>query len=153
MSQEVVQWLEEIRILRQQLAEAETLKEEANQGAANWRKLYSQEAQQRRMESNLAQQTIQELKAEIRQLKTGKGFKADSPEAIAAIEEEVAELTSFKELRARLAAAIQERDGLTEALKQEKEEHEKTRKSLTAVIGDTIDQLAKHKKGSRGAGV
>lgn len=148
MSQEVVQWLEEIRILRQQLAEAETSKEEANQGAANWRKLYSQEAQQRRMEANLAKQTIQELKAEIRQLKVGKGFKPDSPEAIAAIEEEVAELTSFKELRARLAAAIQERDGLTEALKQEKEEHEKTRKSLTAVIGDTIDQLAKQKKGA-----
>ncbi len=150
MSQEVVQWLEEIRILRQQLAEAETLKEEANQGAANWRKLYSQEAQQRRMEANLAQQTIKELQAEIRHIKFGKGFKADSPEAIAAIEEEVAELTSFKELRARLAAAIQERDGLTEALKQEKEEHEKTRKSLTAVIGDTIDQLAKQKKGSGG---
>ncbi|MGC1249146.1 MAG: hypothetical protein WA865_23255 [Spirulinaceae cyanobacterium] len=149
MSQEVVQWLEEIRVLRQQLAEAETFKDEANQGSANWRKLYSQEAQQRRMEAKLAQQTIKELQAEIRHTKAGRAFKPDSPEAAAAIEEEVAELTSFKELRARLTEAIKERDGLTEALKLEKEEHEKTRKSLTAVIGDTIDQLAKSKKESR----
>ncbi|MFW6263898.1 MAG: hypothetical protein ACOC3E_00045 [Cyanobacteriota bacterium] len=142
MSEEVVQWLTEIRTLKQQLQQARREQEEASKNEANWRKLYSTEAQQRRTEAQLAQEQIEALKLELEKLNHGATRpKASTPEAKAALEQELAGLETVEALRAKLIEVIEERDRTLNALKTEQENHAKTRKSLTAVISDTIDQL------------
>jgi len=146
MSNEVTQWLAQIKELKQQLAACISEREAAHESAANWRQLYNTEAQQRRTEARLAQQQIENLKAEIQQLRDERsGLKPDDPEAASAIEQEVENLTSAEELRAKLTEVILERDRLLDALNTEQANHAQTRKSLTTVIGDTIDQLAKER--------
>lgn len=150
MSNELTQWLAQIRSLKQQLVETQSDRDAAHESAANWRQLYNTEAQQRRTESKLAQQQIDVLKSEIRQLKTGEALpKADTPEASAAIDEAIANLSTVEELKAKLIEVLQERDRLLDTLKTEQSNHVQTRKSLTAVIGDTVDQLAKERGQSK----
>ena len=149
MSEDVVQWLAEIQSLKQQLAEAIKERDEANASDAHWRNLYSTEAQQRRTEARLAQQKMEQLTVEIQQLQKGieipKSTVADTTEATKAIENELAQLETLEELKLKLIEVIQERDRLIKALKIEQEQHLETRNSLTAVISDTINQLAKVK--------
>ena len=71
MTYDVSQWLAEIKTLKQQLAEATQEREQAHASAANWRQLYETEAQQRRSEFNLAQQTIEQLKQQCSSSKLG----------------------------------------------------------------------------------
>lgn len=150
MSNDVTQWLAQIKELKQQLADSRRDHEAANESAANWRQLYNTEAQQRRTESRLAQQEIDALKAEINQLKQESSrLKSDDPDATSAIEQQVGKLQTVEELRAKLTEAMIERDRLIDALKIEQANHAQTRKSLTAVIGDTVDQLTKQRAGSQ----
>ncbi len=65
MTQDVRQWLGEIKHLQQKLAEAHKERDEAFASAANWRHLYETEAKQRRTEAALMQQSIDALKAEL----------------------------------------------------------------------------------------
>ncbi|MBW4648345.1 MAG: hypothetical protein KME06_06550 [Kastovskya adunca ATA6-11-RM4] len=148
MSNDVTQWLAQIRAVRQQLADSIRDRDAAHESAANWRELYNTEAQQRRTETRLAQEEVQSLKAQIRQLQAevAPPTKApDDPEAAAAIAQTVSQVETVEELRAQLTEALVERDRLLSALKAEQSNHSQTRKSLTAVIGDTIDQLAKER--------
>ncbi|HBB36076.1 MAG TPA: hypothetical protein DDZ80_07550 [Cyanobacteria bacterium UBA8803] len=149
MSNDVRQWLAEIKELKQQLADSIRDREAANESAENWRQLYNTEAQQRRTEAKLAQQEIANLKLQIRQLQQESSkLKSQDPGAASAIEQEVANLQTVEELKTKLTEVMMERDRLLDALKIEQANHAQTRKSLTAVIGDTIDQLAKE-RGSR----
>ena len=146
MSNEVTQWLAQIKALKQQLADSVSDRDAAYESAANWRQLYTNEAQQRRTEARLAQQQIESLKAQIQQIQGDSSrLKADDPEAASAIEQEVAQLQTLEELKAKLKEVLAERDRLMDALKIEQANHAQTRKSLTAVIGDTIDQLTKER--------
>lgn len=146
MSNDVKQWLAEIKDLKQQLADTIRDRDAENESAVKWRELYNTEAQQRRTESKLAQQQIETLKTEIKQLQQESlQLKSENPNAAAAIEEEVGKLQKFEELQAKLKEVMLERDRLTDALKIEQANHAQTRKSLTAVIGDTIDQLTKER--------
>lgn len=146
MSNDITQWLVEIKALKQQLADAISDREAAHESAANWRQLYTNEAQQRRTEAKLAQQQIKALNAQIHQLQEEKSrLKADDPDAASAIEQEVTQLQSVEELRAKLKEVMRERHSLVDALKLEQATHAQTRKSLTSVIGDTIDQLTKER--------
>ncbi|HEY9651708.1 MAG TPA: hypothetical protein V6C95_13660 [Coleofasciculaceae cyanobacterium] len=146
MSNDVTQWLGEIKALKQQLAELGRDRDAAYESAASWRQLYNTEAQQRRTESKLAQQQIESLKAQIQQLQDESvQLKSENPEAVSAIEQEVTQLETIEELRTKLKEALIERDRILDALKTEQANHAQTRKSLTAVIGDTIDQLAKER--------
>ncbi|MEC4895717.1 MAG: hypothetical protein SAL07_12720 [Oscillatoria sp. PMC 1051.18] len=143
MSQEVVQWLAEIRALREQIAQLQNDLSQADESAANWRRRYSDEAQQRRTEAKLAQQEIKRLKAEIKDLQTRSlRLKTEQTEKMTEIEEEVSQLQTVDELKQKLIEAIAERDRLAQALKLEQESHEQTRQSLTAVIGDAIDRFS-----------
>lgn len=146
MSNDFKQWLTEIKQLKQQLADSLSDREAAYASADNWRQLYTNEAQQRRTEAKLAQQEIESLKAQIQQL-TGERthLNADEKEAASGIEQNVAQLQTVEELRAKLKEVLIECDRLTETLKTEQANHAQTRKSLTAVIGDTIDQLNKER--------
>jgi chromosome segregation ATPase len=146
MSNDVTQWLAQIKALKQQLADSVSDRDAAYESAANWRQLYTNEAQQRRTEARLAQEQIESLKAQIQQLQGDSSrLKADDPEAASAIEQEVAQLQTLEELKAKLKEVLAERDRLMDALKIEQANHAQTRKSLTAVIGDTIDQLTKER--------
>lgn len=149
MNEDVRGWLSEIRALKQQLAEAQTVREEAIAAETKWRQLYSTEAQQRRTEARFASEEIEKLKAQIQQLQT-QGIRplVDTPEAEAAIAKEVASLETVEALKAKLIETLKERDRALEALQAEQESHAQTRKSLTAVIADTIDQISKQKASS-----
>lgn len=146
MSYEVTQWLAEIKALKQQLSELERERDAALEGEANWRQLYTTEAQQRRTEARLAQQNIETLKSQIRQIQSLPQSKPNDPVAVAAIKEEVAQIEDLEELKAKLAEALVERDSLAQALKTEQANHAQTRKSLTTAIGDTLDRLAKERE-------
>jgi predicted nuclease with TOPRIM domain len=57
----------------------------------------------------------------------------------------LAKLETVEELKAKLKEVMVERDRLIDQLKTEQANHAQTRKSLTAVIGDTMDQLTKER--------
>lgn len=146
MSNDVTQWLAQIKALKQQLADLTRDRDAAQDSAANWRQLYNTEAQQRRTQTRLAQQQIEAFNAQIQQLQQESSrLRTDDPDAAAAITQEIAQLQTVEELRAKLTEILLERDRLLDALKIEQTNHIKTRESLTAVIGDTIDQLTKLK--------
>jgi len=78
MSNDVRQWLAEIKELKQQLADSIRDRDAANESAANWRRLYNTEAQQRRTEARLAQQQIDALTLEVQQLQQEKAQSSRS---------------------------------------------------------------------------
>lgn len=144
MSQELTQWLVEIRTLKQKLAEAQTERDAANESAANWRRLYTKEAEQRRTDAKLAQEQIETLKAKITE--QGSSVQSsDRPITLEPITQKVEQLTTVQELQAKLQQLIIERDRLLQALKTEQANHAQTRRSLTSVIADTIDKMTKEK--------
>ena len=150
MSNDVTEWLAQIKELRQQLADSISDRSAADESAANWRQLYNTEAQQRRTQMRLAQQQIETLQSQIKQLQgETTQLKSDHPEARSAIEQKVITIQSVEELRAKLIEVILERDHLIEALKTEQDQHAQTRKNLTAVIGDTIEQMSKRHTNSQ----
>lgn len=146
MTQELTsQWLAEIKALKQQIAELQTEHDAGWQSAEKWRKLYNTEAEQRRTDAQMAQQTIASLKAQIHQIQGIDSAQLDDPTATTAIQQEVEQLESVEELKARLIAVTKERDRLLQALKTEQDNHSQTRKSLTTALGDAIDGLTKER--------
>ena len=148
MTQNFSQWLEEIKTLQQQLAEREQERDAANASADRWRELYNKEAEQRRTEAKIAQETIESLKAEIQRLEEELAkTKEDDADSLSVISQEVDRLGAG-ELKAKLAKlltsrlqALQEVERLDLALKEEQAAHAKTRHSLTTALGDTMDRL------------
>ncbi len=143
MSEDFVKWLAEIRTLKQQLTESEKERDEAIVREENWRKLYATEAQQRRSEVQLAREEIESIKAQLSQQGFNLTTTVDTNEAQGDLAEEIAQFTTVEALQGKLMAVTQERDRALNALQIEQENHAQTRKSLTAVISDTIDQIQK----------
>lgn len=145
MSDDITQWLEEIKSLKQKITNLEQERETAQASADNWRQLYNTEAQQRRIEAKAAQQQLESLKEQVRQLPGGsllvKSDNQDTP-----VRAEAAALSNIEELRLHLSDILEERDRLYSSLKLEQDNHAQTRKSLTAVIGDTVDQLTRERR-------
>jgi seryl-tRNA(Sec) selenium transferase len=145
MSQDVRQWLLEIKTLQQKLAEVNQERDQAYASATNWRKLYETEAQQRRTEARLAQQQIEMLKAELQLLKPlPQPFTSDEMTQ-SAIQAHLEQLQSPSEIRESLVRALMECDRLTQSLKAEQADHAQTRRSLTTALGDTVNLLAKER--------
>ncbi len=145
MSQDVTQWLAEIKLLKQQLADAQQEREQAYVSAANWQRLYETEAQQRRTEANLAKQTIADLKQQLQQLQGNITLGTASPDALAAAQSQISQLQTPDALREKLVEVMAERDRLLQELKTEQSNHAQTRKGLTTALGDAIDQLSKQR--------
>nr|WP_290226212.1 hypothetical protein [Trichocoleus desertorum] len=152
MTQDVRQWLSEIKALQQQLAETERERDAAYTSATNWRRLYETEAQQRRTEANLAQQAIADLQIEIQQLRGGIVLEVDSSRSATEIAQVIDQIQSPAELRGKLVQLLQEQgrlqaevEQLIQALQLEQANHAQTRKSLTTALGDTIDLLTKER--------
>ena len=142
---ELTQWLDEIKVLREHLAEIQRDRDAAYESAANWRQLYNTEAQQRRTESQLAQQQIDILKAQIQEQPSFNRVGNEDPAALEVLQAEIAQM-SVDLLPGKVAELLLERDCLLAALKTEQENHIKTRKSLTTAIGDTLDMLTKERR-------
>ncbi|MEG4942208.1 hypothetical protein [Microcoleus sp. F4-D5] len=150
MAQDVRQWLDEIKRLQQQLTEVSRDRDEAGESAAQWRQLYNTEAEQRRNDAKLTQQSIASLEAQIEQLQNFSPLVPEGDDAGVARQQEVEQLQTVGELKAKLAEVLQERDRaieqvkqLTQALKQEEARHAETSKNLTSALGDAVDLLAK----------
>lgn len=144
MTEQVVQWLNEIKALRQQLQEAQEAQAAANASADNWRKLYETEAQQRRTEAALTRQVIADLKSEIHQLKN---LPQPSDASLGSdIEQAIVDLNTVADLKLKLQEVWTERDRLAHDLKTEQTNHAQTRRTLTTALGDTVDMLTKQRK-------
>lgn len=156
MTEDVRQWLAQIKALQQQLSQVQQQRDEADASAANWCRLYETEAQQRRTDAHLARQTIEELQAQIQQLQdaaTPVGNQRVISPSESDIESEVEQLETGTQLKQKLVEVLLERDlatkevvRLQQALKIEQENHTQTRKSLTSALGDAIDRLNRERE-------
>lgn len=146
MTHDVRQWLAEIEALRKKLSCTEQERDEAFKSAANWRKLYEQEAQQRRAEATLAQQLIDDLQEKVAQLQSDPiaSLEAASIDR-STLAHDLALPSSAEVLREKLLDAIADVAKLRQALKQEQTEHERTRKTLMDALGDTMNALARER--------
>lgn len=150
MTQDIRQWLDEIKRLQQQLATVQRDRDTALDSAQQWRKLYNTEAQQRREETQRYQSTLADLEAEIEQLQQKLSIPQNEILAKVAIQRELDQLQDTEELKTRLKTVMLERDRaretirqLNESLEHEKASHQETRNSLTTALGDTVDLLTK----------
>ncbi|BAZ01604.1 hypothetical protein NIES37_56070 [Tolypothrix tenuis PCC 7101] len=146
MSQDLTtQWLSEIQSLKQQMAELQRDRDAAWESAQKWRKLYNTEAEQRRTDTQLSQQAIASLKAELQRVQ---GLDTDAlPDATAvtAIQQELSQIKSVDDLKTKLVTVIKERDRLLQALKTEQDNHAQTRNNLTTALGDAIDSWTRER--------
>ncbi len=117
MSQEVVQWLNQIKALHQTVADLQQALDESKASGDKWRQLYEVEAQQRRQEAEQQQAKVSELETTVGALN-----QAVTPSELAA-----------------------ERDRLSAALAIEQASHEQTRKDLTTALSDAMELLSKGK--------
>jgi hypothetical protein len=146
MSQDLTQqWLTEIQTLKQQLIEQQQERDAAWESAEKWRKLYNTEAEQRRTDADFFRQTIASLKTEIQQLKGIDGQTLPDAKTSVGVQQELSQIRSVEDLKAKLVDVIKERDRLRQALKTEQENHAQSRKSLTTALGDAIDSLARER--------
>ncbi|MCC5665572.1 hypothetical protein LC653_16995 [Nostoc sp. CHAB 5784] len=141
------EWLTEIQTLKEQMAGLQGDRDTAWESAQKWRQLYNTEAEQRRTDTQLAQQAIASLKADLHKLSclAIEALAAGTP--VTAIQQEIEQLKSVEELQAKLIAVIKERDRLLQALKIEQDNHAQTRNSLTTALGDAIDSLTRERAG------
>jgi chromosome segregation ATPase len=156
MTQDVRQWLGEIKALQQKLTEAQQEQDDALKSAANWRNLYETEARQRRTEAKLAQQKVDSLQAELNALKATPSLSNDlavfsEPDAARAqtVQQQVSQLDTIEALQARLSEALLEADRLKQTLRSEQAAHQQTRVELTAALGDAIDRLTQERTRNR----
>ena len=150
MSQDVRQWLDEIKRLQQQLTEVSRDRDEAGESAAQWRQLYNTEAEQRRNDAKLTQQSIANLEAQIEQSQNFSPIMSEGDDAGILRQQEVEQLQTVGELKAKLVVVMEERDRaieqikqLTQALKQEEARHAETSRNLTTALADAVDLLTK----------
>ncbi len=110
-------------------------RDRALEDAAKWRRRYDVEAQQRRAESEVAEKTVRELRAEIFQLcQLGPTVRSAEP-----IKEGESDSVAGR-LKIALSALQQERDRLAAALAQEQQQHTKTRENLITALGEVMQR-------------
>jgi uncharacterized coiled-coil DUF342 family protein len=148
MTQDVRPWLNEIQGLQEKLAAAHQERDEAYASAANWRRLYECEANQRRADTTLAQQTIDALKMQLQQMQTlPPETETDNAMLLKQLQQELEQLQHPEELKAALLKALLECDRMARRLQAEQMAHAQTRKTLTAALGDTVQMLSKERSG------
>lgn len=142
MVNDVSQWLAEIQTLRQQLQTLGQERDQAYASAANWRRLYESESEQRRNDSERSQVRIRALANELELFKQtpSQGESSHNFEQVLA---QIEQVESVDDLRSRLIDALTRCDQLSNALKAEQAAHKETRQNLTTALGDTIDLIAK----------
>lgn len=137
MSQDLTQWIAEVRTLQRQLADTRRERDQAHNSAANWRRLYENEARQRRQETEHHQTQLEEL---TQRLLDQQRTQAEANGLVA----DLGQADSFNDLQQQLTALVQRCQQLAESLEAERQAHTCTRQSLTAALGDTFDLLKGH---------
>ncbi len=146
MSDNIAQWLAEVRSLQQQINSLKQEQEQAYQSAENWRKLYESEAQQRRRDAAVSRQKIEKLEqaqAHYQNPQIGQhGSQRSQLESAlsAGLPDQPTEA-----LQSGLLAVQEECERLKRSLQAEEKAHEQTRTSLTAALGDAVDLLTKER--------
>lgn len=161
MSQDVTQWLDEIKTLRAQLVTLQRERDEAFTESVTWRDRLDAEMKLRLREAELLREQIATLEAV--QPKTDEGNPTSRAEAGAdlvepqreaqavKLEKTLAQLTTVEDLREFVTEVAKERDRLRRALEQERQAHQETRENLSIALGDAIDLLA-HRHSSKSSG-
>jgi hypothetical protein len=121
MSQDLTEWIAEVRRLQKQVAELRQQRDQAYNSAANWRRLYDREAQQRRQAASLASQ-----------------LTPDPPPSLPATDPDT--LPSPTSPEDQIQALKVQCQQLSQALEAERHAHEQTRLSLTIALGEALDQ-------------
>lgn len=134
MSQDITQWIAEVKTLQHQLADARRERDQAHNSAANWRRLYENEARQRRHEAEQHQADIVEL---TQRLLDQQRAKTETQILAAGLEH----ADSLSGLQDQLTALVQRCQKLTQSLEAERHAHDHTRHTLTAALGDTFDVM------------
>jgi hypothetical protein len=129
MSQDLTQWIAEVRTLQRQLADTQKERDQAYNSAANWRRLYETEARQRREEEAEFQTSAESLQQQL----------SRSPGKT--LGQELAASDSLQGLQQRLDSLVQCCQELTQRLQAEQAAHAQTRQTLTMALGDTFDAL------------
>ncbi len=135
MSQELTQWITEVRTLQRQLADTRKERDQAYNSAANWQRLYETEARQRREETQVLRTQVQTLQVQLQQA-DAKGSAVST-----VVRHNLESVNSMDGLQAQLEALVARCQELTDQLETEKEAHAKTLKDLTAALGDAFDTL------------
>lgn len=143
MDQNVAQWLTEIQSLQRQVSQLHKDREQAYASLENWRSLYEAEAKQRRRDSETSALEIARLQQALTTLQSASGAETGSATDLPMTNAEKAR--SAEQLKAQLIATKKRCEQLKQLLEAEKVEHEKTRESLTAALGDAVDLLAKER--------
>jgi hypothetical protein len=149
MTQDVRQWLDEIKRLKQQLAQTQRDLNAAVESSDQWRQRYNTEAQQRRQEAGRYLEQVGELRGELERWQRLSPLPNELQVRVA-VRQEIDQLKTLDEVKAKLIEVMLERDRsreqihqLVEALDTEKTAHLETRNSLTMALGDTVDLLTK----------
>ncbi len=121
MSQDLTEWIAEVRRLQQQVGELRQQRDQAYNSAANWRRLYDREAQQRRLAAALPIQAAPEPHP------SPPGMDPDPLPSPTSPEDQIQ----------ALKVQCQQ---LSQALEAERHAHEQTRLSLTMALGEALDQ-------------
>jgi chromosome segregation ATPase len=134
MTQDVTQWIAEVRTLQRQLADTRKERDQAYNSAANWRRLYDNEARQRRQETEQFQTQIESLQQLLQQQTQAESDRHTQLQGL-----ETA--PSLNTLQDQLDALVSQCHSLTQQLDAERQAHAQTRQTLTAALGDTFDML------------
>lgn len=135
MSQELTQWIAEVRTLQRQLTDTRKDRDQAYNSSANWQRLYETEARQRREKTEALQNQIRTLKGQLQQVEARGTAVSD------AVRHNLASADSLGGVQGQLEALVTRCQELTDQLEAEKEAHAQTLKSLTAALGDAFDTL------------
>jgi hypothetical protein len=110
-------------------------RDRALEDALKWRRRYEIEAQQRRTESETADRTICNLRAEVQQL-----CRSDSSvvRSVVTSTPSGSSVSDQQNITFELARLAQSRDELAEALAQEQQQHAKTRENLISALGEAL---------------
>ena len=134
MSQDLTQWIAEVRTLQCQLADARRERDQAHNSAANWRRLYENEARQRRQDAEQYQAEIAQINQRLLEQQRA---QAEAQHLVTEMEQ----ADSLSGLQDQLSALVQRCQRLTQSLDAERHSHQSTRQALTAALSDTFDIL------------
>lgn len=162
MTYDLTQWLTEIRTLQRQLSAAQQERDQAYASAANWRRLYEKEAQQRRTEVQALRDQIAEWQAYPQPSLSPSELSLATPDREGHANHQgnsnyqsldapipdspIPDIQDVTVLQSKLTEALQRCHELAQTLTNEKAAHEQTRNNLTAALSDTIDVLAREKQ-------
>ncbi len=142
MTQEVTQWIAEVRSLQRQVVELQQARDQAYASSDNLRRLYEAEAQQRRRDVAIYTEKIKRLQQALA------AFQSPPDEGAGRLATEIESIQSNQsvaQLQRQLIATTKQREQLKAMLETEQADHAQTRQSLTTALGDAVDLLTKER--------